>query len=73
MESAKNITIKPAGRFKYERKKLAALISEMLTAKDEKVKKDEIRIVNKMSTLDILSLQTAKDILKEQGCECMGN
>ena len=58
---------------KYERKKLSSLISEMLMAKEKKDNEDGIKIKRKMNTLDILSLQAIKDILKESGCECFAN
>ena len=58
---------------KYERKKLASLISEMLIAKEKKDKEVESNINRKMNTFDRISIQTIKDILKENGCEFLTN
>ena len=58
---------------KYERKKLASMISEMLKTKEIKDEEDKIKIARNVTTFDIVSLQTIKDILKEQGCECITN
>lgn len=58
---------------KYERKKLASMISEMLLAKEKKDKEVESNINRKMNTFDRISIQTIKDILKENGCEFLTN
>lgn len=58
---------------KYERKKLTSLISEMVNVKDKSDKEDGKINANKIITLDKISLQTIKDILKENGCECNTN
>ena len=58
---------------KYERKKLSSLISEMLLAKDKKDKETGANSIRKFNTFDRISIQTIKDLLKENGCECPTN
>jgi len=58
---------------KYERKRLAKLISKMLTDKEEKDRQEGISIERNPYTLDVLSLQMIKDALKEKNCECKEN
>ena len=58
---------------KYERKRLSSLISKMLVEKELKDKTDKISISRNMFTLDVLSLQIIKDLLKESGCDCLPN
>ena len=55
---------------KYERKKIAAMMAEMIINKELK-DKEEGHIVNKMmATLDIVTLQIIRDLLKEKSCNC---
>ena len=53
---------------KYERKKIASLISEMLQEKETKDKKENIDNTPQFSTLDILTIKRIKDILEKSGC-----
>lgn len=55
---------------KYERKKVSALISEMITNKELKDRADGIKIPRNMPTLDNVSLKLFRDLLKANGCEC---
>jgi hypothetical protein len=55
---------------KYERKKLAALIQDMLVNKEIKDQQDGILAVRNMPTLDVQSMRLLRDLLKESGCEC---
>ena len=55
---------------KYERKKLAAMMAEMIINKELKDKEDGQVVVKSMATLDIVTLQIIHDLLKEESCEC---
>jgi hypothetical protein len=55
---------------KYERKKLQALISEMITNKELKDRADGIKVPRNMPTLDNVTLKVLRDLLKANGCEC---
>ncbi|MBK8365333.1 MAG: VWA domain-containing protein [Bacteroidetes bacterium] len=55
---------------KYERKKIGAMMAEMIINKELK-DKEEGQIVNKtMPTLDIVTLNAIRDVLREESCEC---
>ena len=58
---------------KYERKKIASMISKMMTDKEKKDLQDGVMIERNALTLDVLSLRVLKDILKEKGCSCISN
>ena len=55
---------------KYERKKIGAMMAEMIINKELK-DKEEGQLVNKtMPTLDIVTLNAIRDVLREESCEC---
>jgi hypothetical protein len=58
---------------KYERKKLSSMIQEMIAEKERKDSKDGIQKIRTMPTLDKVSLEYLREILKESGCECLIN
>jgi hypothetical protein len=58
---------------KYERKRLAKLISEMLIEKEEKDKQDGITINRNQYTLDVICLQILKETLMQANCQCKNN
>ncbi len=55
---------------KYERKKLAALINEMLLNKNTIDKETGLEQPRNMPTLDVQSMKVIRDILRENGCAC---
>lgn len=58
---------------KYERKKLSGMISRMLSEKATKDKYHKVKFDRKVLTLDLLSLRVIKDVLREEGCNCLPN
>ena len=55
---------------KYERKKIGAMMAEMIINKELK-DKEEGQTVNKtMATLDVVTLNVIREMLKEESCEC---
>lgn len=55
---------------KYERKKIAAMMAEMIINKELKDKEEGQVVAKTMATLDIVTLQTIRDLLKEDDCTC---
>lgn len=55
---------------KYERKKLTAMIAEMITNKELKDRADGIKVPRNMPTLDNVSVKLLRELLKANGCEC---
>jgi hypothetical protein len=55
---------------KYERRKLSAMIAEMVINKGLKDKEDGKVVEKNMPTLDIVTLKVIRDLLKEESCEC---
>ena len=55
---------------KYERRKLSAMIAEMVINKGLKDKEDGKVVEKNMPTLDIVTMQIIRDILKQDSCEC---
>jgi len=55
---------------KYERKKLGAMIADMLVEKEIKDREDGILQDKRIATLDIISIRILKDLLKQKGISC---
>lgn len=55
---------------KYERKKIAAMMAEMIINKELKDKEDGQMVTKTMATLDIVTLDVIRDLLKDESCEC---
>lgn len=55
---------------KYERKKLSAMIAEMITNKELKDRADGIKVPRNMPTLDNVSIKIFKELMRANGCEC---
>lgn len=55
---------------KYERKKLSAMIADMIIEKEMKDKEDGKTVVKKMATLDIVSIRMLRDLMKQRGFTC---
>lgn len=55
---------------RYERKKMASLINDMLVEKEQYDKENGIAQSKNMPTLDTQSLKRIGEFLKEKGCAC---
>ena len=55
---------------KYERRKISAMMAEMITNKELKDREEGKKVARNMPTLDLVSLKLLRDLLKENGCEC---
>lgn len=55
---------------KYERKKLSAMIADMVTEKELKDRIDGKVVEKNMPTLDIISIRMLRDLLKAKGVQC---
>ncbi|MCC7231759.1 MAG: VWA domain-containing protein [Bacteroidia bacterium] len=56
---------------KYERKKLSAMIADMVAEKELKDKEDGKVVEKNMATLDVVIIKMIRDALRERGCECI--
>lgn len=58
---------------KYERKKLSAMIADMIAEKEMKDKAEGKIVEKKMGTLDIISIRMLREILKAKQINCPAN
>jgi hypothetical protein len=55
---------------KYERKKIGAMMAEMIINKELKDKEEGQTVTKTMATLDIVTLKAIREMLKNESCEC---